>query len=97
MTAFQAVLFDLGDTLVDLGEGRGDYEAHVRVRAGRVYDALTAAGVALEELGPVFSDPVLLPQLAGEEGHGMSSACCPTVPPFSRSEDLWPGIKSPIS
>ncbi len=44
-----AVLFDLGDTLVDLGEGRGDYEAHVRVRAGRVYDALTAAGVGLEE------------------------------------------------
>ena len=49
MTYITAVLFDLGDTLVDLGEGRGDYEAHVRVRAGRVYDALTAAGVALEE------------------------------------------------
>jgi putative hydrolase of the HAD superfamily len=49
MTNLQAVLFDLGDTLVDLGEGRGDYEAHVRVRAGRVYDALTAAGVTLEE------------------------------------------------
>ena len=49
MTNLKAVLFDLGDTLVDLGEGRGDYEAHVRVRAGRVYDALTAAGVALEE------------------------------------------------
>ena len=49
MTTITAILFDLGDTLVDLGEGRGDYEAHVRVRAGRVYDALTAAGVALEE------------------------------------------------
>ena len=49
MTHITAILFDLGDTLVDLGEGRGDYEAHVRVRAGRVYDALTAAGVALEE------------------------------------------------
>ena len=49
MTNLQAVLFDLGDTLVDLGEGRGDYEAHVQVRAGRVYDALTAAGVALDE------------------------------------------------
>jgi len=49
MTHITAILFDLGDTLVDLGEGRGDYEAHVRVRAGRVYDALTATGVALEE------------------------------------------------
>jgi putative hydrolase of the HAD superfamily len=49
MTHITAILFDLGDTLVDLGEGRGDYEAHVRVRAGRVYDALTAAGVAMEE------------------------------------------------
>jgi putative hydrolase of the HAD superfamily len=49
MSTLTAILFDLGDTLVDLGEGRGDYEAHVRVRAGRVYDALTAAGVTLEE------------------------------------------------
>ena len=29
--------------------GAGITEAHVPVRAGRVYDALTAAGVALEE------------------------------------------------
>ena len=35
MTHITAVLFDLGDTLVDLGEGRGDYEAHVRARSGR--------------------------------------------------------------
>ncbi|MCX6027925.1 MAG: HAD family hydrolase [Chloroflexi bacterium] len=44
-----AIIFDLGDTLVDLREGSGDYEARVRVRAGWVYDALAAAGVALEE------------------------------------------------
>jgi len=38
----KAVLFDMGDTIVDLGEGRGSYEARVRLRAGRVYDALAA-------------------------------------------------------
>ena len=52
MANLQAVFFDLGDTLVDLGEGRGDYEAHVRVRAGRVYDALAAAGVPLGARDP---------------------------------------------
>jgi putative hydrolase of the HAD superfamily len=44
MTALQAVLFDLGDTLVDLGEGRGDYEARLAVRGAHVYDALAALG-----------------------------------------------------
>lgn len=47
MSVFRAVLFDLGDTLVDLGEGRGSYEARLMARAGRVYDALAAAGAAL--------------------------------------------------
>jgi HAD superfamily hydrolase (TIGR01509 family) len=47
MSPIQAITFDMGDTLVDLGEGRGDYEARVIVRAGRVYDALAARGVRL--------------------------------------------------
>lgn len=45
----RAVLFDLGDTLVDLGEGRGSYEARLLVRVGHVYDALAARGLALPE------------------------------------------------
>ncbi len=49
MSELRAVLFDLGDTLVDLGEGRGSYEARLLVRVGRVYDALAAAGVTLPE------------------------------------------------
>lgn len=47
MTRLEAIFFDLGDTLVDLGEGRGDYEARLIVRMGRVYEVLAAAGVAL--------------------------------------------------
>jgi HAD superfamily hydrolase (TIGR01509 family) len=43
----KAVLFDMGDTVVDLGEGRGSYEARVLLRVGRVYDALAARGVAI--------------------------------------------------
>ena len=49
MANLQAVLFDLGDTLVDLGEGRGSYEARLAVRVGHVYDALAAAGALLPE------------------------------------------------
>ena len=42
----EAVLFDLGDTLVDLGEGRGSYEARLLLRAGHVHDVLAGQGVA---------------------------------------------------
>jgi putative hydrolase of the HAD superfamily len=47
----KAILFDLGDTLVDLGEGRGSYEERVLHRAGHVYDALAAAGVSVPDRG----------------------------------------------
>ncbi len=46
MPQLKAVLFDMGDTVVDLGEGRGSYEARVILRVGHVYDALLAHGVA---------------------------------------------------
>jgi putative hydrolase of the HAD superfamily len=49
MTALQAVLFDLGDTLVDLGEGRGDYEARLAVRGTHVFDALAALGAPVAD------------------------------------------------
>lgn len=49
MVNVRAVFFDLGDTLVDLGEGRGDYEARLIVRMGRVVEVLAAAGVTLPE------------------------------------------------
>ncbi len=42
----EAVLFDLGDTLVDLGEGRGSYEERLLLRAGHVHDVLSGQGVA---------------------------------------------------
>lgn len=47
MSVLRAVLFDLGDTLVDLGEGRGSYEERLIARTGRVYDVLAAAGITL--------------------------------------------------
>lgn len=47
MARLEAVLFDLGDTLVDLGEGRGSSEARVLARAGHVYDVLKARGLPL--------------------------------------------------
>lgn len=43
----RAALFDMGDTIVDLGEGRGSYEARVLLRVARVFDALAARGVSL--------------------------------------------------
>ena len=47
MPQLRAVLFDMGDTVVDLGEGRGSYEARVMLRVGHVYDALSSRGIAL--------------------------------------------------
>jgi HAD superfamily hydrolase (TIGR01509 family) len=42
-----AIFFDLGDTIVDLGEGRGEYEARLLLRGGHIYDLLAADGVRL--------------------------------------------------
>jgi len=49
MTSLNAILFDLGDTLVDLGEGRGSYEARLTARVDQVYDVLAATGVAIPD------------------------------------------------
>ena len=49
MADLKAVLFDMGDTIVDLGEGRGSYEERVKLRAARVYEALVAQGATLGE------------------------------------------------
>lgn len=49
MGQIAAVLFDLGDTLVDLGEGREDYEARLIGRSARVYDALADLGASVGE------------------------------------------------
>jgi HAD superfamily hydrolase (TIGR01509 family) len=49
MSKLEAVFFDLGDTLVELGEGRGSYEQRLIERVGHVYDVLAAAGVALAD------------------------------------------------
>jgi HAD superfamily hydrolase (TIGR01509 family) len=42
MPEIEAVFFDLGDTVVDLREGQGDYQARVIARAGFVYDAIAS-------------------------------------------------------
>lgn len=42
MPPIEAVTFDLGDTITDLGEGRPEYAARGVVRAGKVFDVLTA-------------------------------------------------------
>jgi putative hydrolase of the HAD superfamily len=42
MSKIEAVFFDLGDTVVDLREGHGDYDARVIARAGCVYDAIAS-------------------------------------------------------
>lgn len=49
MGKIAAVLFDLGDTLVDLGEGRGDYEARLLARGQHVADALAALGAPIAD------------------------------------------------
>jgi putative hydrolase of the HAD superfamily len=49
MTKLEAVFFDLGDTLVDLGEGRESYEERLVVRVNKVYDVLAAAGKSLPD------------------------------------------------
>jgi putative hydrolase of the HAD superfamily len=47
--ALRGVFFDLGDTLVDLGEGRGSYEQRLALRTGHVYDALLPFGLPLPD------------------------------------------------
>jgi HAD superfamily hydrolase (TIGR01509 family) len=47
MPGIDAVFFDLGDTIVDLREGEGDYLALVVARAERVYDAIAPRCPAL--------------------------------------------------
>jgi putative hydrolase of the HAD superfamily len=49
MAQIRVVLFDLGDTLVDLGEGRGDYEARLIGRSAHVYDVLAGLGAAVRD------------------------------------------------
>lgn len=49
MARLEAVFFDLGDTIVDLREGQGDYKSRVLIRADQVFDVLAAAGLPLPE------------------------------------------------
>jgi len=49
MTELDAIFFDLGDTLIDLREGDGDYMARVGVRAECVYDAIAPRYPALPD------------------------------------------------
>jgi HAD superfamily hydrolase (TIGR01509 family) len=44
MGGLKTVFFDLGDTITDLGEGRGEYEARVLVRAARIHALLHTHG-----------------------------------------------------
>ncbi len=54
-----AITFDMGDTVVDLREGHGDYHDRIVTRAGVVYDLLLAAGIALPARGP-FTEELAL-------------------------------------
>ena len=56
----EAVLFDLGDTLVDLGEGRGSYEARLLLRAGHVHDVLAGQGVPMTAVAVLAAWTVVL-------------------------------------
>jgi HAD superfamily hydrolase (TIGR01509 family) len=56
MSQLKAVLFDMGDTVVDLGEGRGSYEARMLLRVGHVYDALIARGINVGPRDPFCAD-----------------------------------------
>jgi FMN phosphatase YigB (HAD superfamily) len=74
MAEIDAVFFDLGDTLVDLREGGGDYMARVTVRAERVYDAIAPRCHALPARNE-FADRVAhgteafyLAAVAGQQG-----------------------------
>jgi HAD superfamily hydrolase (TIGR01509 family) len=78
MNRIAAVVFDLGDTLVDLGEGRGDYEARLAVRAARVYDALAAAGAPLADRE----------HFAAQLAHG-SEACYQVAVAEQRGIDIY--------
>ncbi len=42
MAQLKAVLFDMGDTIVDLGEGRGSYEERLQRRVAHAYEAVSA-------------------------------------------------------
>jgi HAD superfamily hydrolase (TIGR01509 family) len=58
-----AVLFDMGDTVVDLGEGRGSYEERVMLRVARVFDALAALA---QQLG--IDAPTVMRRFMAEHG-----------------------------
>jgi HAD superfamily hydrolase (TIGR01549 family) len=49
MTHLEAIFFDLGDTIIDLGEGLGGYERRLAQRVGRVYDVLLSSGASLPD------------------------------------------------
>jgi putative hydrolase of the HAD superfamily len=51
MSGIDAVTFDLGDTIVDLREGAGDYMARLVARAERVYDVIAPRCPVLPDRG----------------------------------------------